>query len=114
MLICPKCKSEYDEGYTVCSDCGGQLIEQPEIKDEITHEKQDLKIFQFIIGILIILFSTMISYKLTSMYFLENGDGQYIMDQYMWMLNSYQYSFLIIGIIICLPCAICWCKSSKK
>ncbi|MBU3145412.1 hypothetical protein [Clostridium sp. CF012] len=114
MLICPKCKIEYREGYTVCSDCGDQLIEQPEIKDETINKKQDLKIFQFVIGILIILFSAIMSHKLTSMYFLPNGDGQYNMDEFFWMLNAYHYSFLIIGIIICLPCAICWCKSSKK
>ena len=114
MLICPKCKTEYREGYTVCSDCGDQLIEQPEIKDEITREKQDLKIFQFIIGILTILFSTIISHKLTSMYFLPNGNGEYNMEQFLWMLNAYHYSFLLIGIIICLPCIICCFKSNIK
>ncbi|MBZ9689009.1 hypothetical protein G9F72_022185 [Clostridium estertheticum] len=114
MLICPKCEAEYEEGYTVCSDCGGQLIEKPEVSEEIIKEKLDLKVFQFIIGILIILFSTIISFKLTSMYFLPNGYGEFSMEQFLWMQNAYHYSFLIIGIVICLPCIICWCKSNKK
>lgn len=28
MLICPKCKSEYQSGYTVCPDCKVKLVEQ--------------------------------------------------------------------------------------
>lgn len=27
MPWCPKCKNEYKEGYTVCADCGSQLVE---------------------------------------------------------------------------------------
>lgn len=27
-MICPKCKNEYREGFTVCADCGVALIEQ--------------------------------------------------------------------------------------
>lgn len=30
MLICPNCKYEYQDGYTVCSDCGCDLVEVPE------------------------------------------------------------------------------------
>ena len=33
MLICPKCKYEYEDGFSVCSDCGSQLIEKP-LEDE--------------------------------------------------------------------------------
>ena len=28
MPWCPKCKSEYREGFTVCADCGSQLVEE--------------------------------------------------------------------------------------
>jgi hypothetical protein len=34
MLICPKCKYEYEEGYRVCSDCGCDLVEVPEPDEE--------------------------------------------------------------------------------
>jgi hypothetical protein len=114
MLLCPKCKAEYQEGCTVCSDCGCELIEQPEVQKVIVQEKGELKIIQFIIGVLIILGSTMFSYKLTSMYFTSSGNGQYIMEEFIWMLKAYHYSFLLAGIIICLPCIIYWCKGKKK
>ena len=32
MPWCPKCKSEYREGFTVCADCGCQLVEKEQIK----------------------------------------------------------------------------------
>lgn len=28
MPWCPKCKSEYREGFTVCADCGGELVDE--------------------------------------------------------------------------------------
>ncbi|MFL0268976.1 putative signal transducing protein [Candidatus Clostridium radicumherbarum] len=27
-MFCPKCKSEYSEGYTTCADCGTKLVEE--------------------------------------------------------------------------------------
>ena len=38
MSWCPKCKNEYREGFTVCSDCGCDLVE--DLKD--CEEKQPL------------------------------------------------------------------------
>lgn len=37
MSWCPKCKCEYREGFTTCSDCGCELVEvlEPEKDDEI-------------------------------------------------------------------------------
>lgn len=34
MLICPKCKTEYRDGFLLCSDCGAQLIEKNEENEE--------------------------------------------------------------------------------
>jgi uncharacterized Zn finger protein (UPF0148 family) len=34
MPWCPKCKSEYREGFTVCADCGTPLVEEPEEDSE--------------------------------------------------------------------------------
>ena len=28
MPFCPNCRTEYDEGYTVCADCGARLVEK--------------------------------------------------------------------------------------
>ena len=36
MTFCPKCKSEYRDGFTKCSDCGSDLIEivnEPELSN---------------------------------------------------------------------------------
>lgn len=38
-MFCPKCKSEYREGFYKCSDCGADLVaEQPsELIEEVTY-----------------------------------------------------------------------------
>lgn len=41
MPWCPKCKSEYREGYTVCADCGCSLVEENQI--ELTVKKEELE-----------------------------------------------------------------------
>lgn len=33
-MICPRCKAEYREGYTECSDCGVDLVEAPQVAAE--------------------------------------------------------------------------------
>lgn len=66
MLICPKCKCEYQEGYTICNDCGCKLIEIPEVAEEDMLVKKDSKIngligkllifsVIFVIGIIILM-----------------------------------------------------------
>ena len=37
MSWCPKCKCEYREGFTICSDCGCELVEvlEPEKEEQI-------------------------------------------------------------------------------
>ncbi|MBZ9688509.1 hypothetical protein G9F72_019455 [Clostridium estertheticum] len=53
MLICPNCKSEYQEGYAICNDCECELIEKPEVDEEDMTVKKDSKISQFIGKLLI-------------------------------------------------------------
>ncbi|MEN6623698.1 MAG: DUF2007 domain-containing protein [Smithella sp.] len=40
-MYCPKCKSEYREGFFKCADCGAELIPElhPETQGEVSHEK---------------------------------------------------------------------------
>lgn len=68
MLICPKCKCEYENGYTICNDCECKLIEIPEVAVEDMLVKKYSTISQligkllifgavFIIGIIILMCS---------------------------------------------------------
>ncbi len=45
MLICPKCKTEYRDGFTTCADCGAPL-EEPVLENspqtESKHKKRDV------------------------------------------------------------------------
>ena len=53
MLICPKCKCEYQEGYTICNDCKCELIEIPEAAQEDNFSKKDSNIIKLIGKLLI-------------------------------------------------------------
>jgi hypothetical protein len=53
MLICPKCKSEYQKGYTICNDCECELIEIPEVVEADMLVKKILKTNQLIVKLLV-------------------------------------------------------------
>lgn len=36
-MFCPKCRSEYSEGYTTCSDCGSRLVEELPEEEEFEY-----------------------------------------------------------------------------
>lgn len=36
MPWCPKCKSEYREGFTVCADCGSRLVEEKQSENTVS------------------------------------------------------------------------------
>lgn len=112
MLICPVCKSEYQEGYKVCSDCKSELIEIPDVIKKTKPAKEEAKrqsiigmlaTTLFVIGLLLILYSPTISYQFTIDYFIPNGNGTYNPDYLIWMLKASHTSFLLAGSIICLP-----------
>ncbi len=58
MLICPKCKSEYQEGYHICSDCKCDLIEIPDPIKRETIKSANMK--KIIIGIVLLISSILI------------------------------------------------------
>jgi hypothetical protein len=59
MLICPKCKSEYQEGCKICSDCKCDLIEISDPKENNKNIKTTNSI-NVIIGIAILISSILL------------------------------------------------------
>ncbi|MGH4140623.1 hypothetical protein [Clostridium sp.] len=52
MSWCPKCKCEYREGFTTCSDCGCELVEVLEsTKDETIGENNENDTVVFLISV---------------------------------------------------------------
>lgn len=47
MPYCPKCDMEFIDGITVCSDCGGPLVESKEIADAMKKQEQEAKLAKF-------------------------------------------------------------------
>ncbi len=43
MPYCPKCDMEFVEGVTVCSDCGGPLVESEEVYKKMKQEEDSFK-----------------------------------------------------------------------
>ena len=41
MPYCPKCDMEFVEGMTVCTDCGGPLVESKEVADALKREEKE-------------------------------------------------------------------------
>ncbi len=42
MPWCPKCKTEYESGYTVCSDCGSELVKELPEEKPVEYDTQAL------------------------------------------------------------------------
>ena len=40
MPWCPKCKTEYREGFTVCADCGSELVKEQPVEERKTSRRE--------------------------------------------------------------------------
>ncbi len=59
MLICPKCKSEYQEGCIICSDCKCDLIEISDAKKK-SDDTNNANSKSTIIGIVLLISSSLL------------------------------------------------------
>ncbi|MCM0650188.1 DUF2007 domain-containing protein [Clostridium swellfunianum] len=41
-MFCPKCKSEYEDGYYICADCGTELVEEEKLPSNKEFEYVEL------------------------------------------------------------------------
>ena len=42
MPWCPKCKTEYREGFTVCADCGSELVKEQPVEERKTSRREEI------------------------------------------------------------------------
>lgn len=60
MLICPQCKSEYQKGYQICSDCKCGLIEISDPEEKTHNINKTPSIHNITIGITFLISSSLI------------------------------------------------------
>ena len=112
MLICPKCKCEYREGYTICNSCECELIEIPKVVEEDMLVKEKLKTSQligkllifsvvFVIGIIILMSSIKLGDNEISNIMKANG-GSMDTNKYLIYLEQSIINYRIIGSILSL------------
>lgn len=112
MLICPKCKCEYQEGFRICKECECELIELPEVAEENMLVEKDTKTTQligklfifgavFVIGIIIIMSSINLGDNEISNIMKAHG-GSMDTNQYIIYLEQSIIKYRIVGSIISL------------
>jgi hypothetical protein len=112
MLICPKCKCEYQEGYTICSDCKCALVDLPEVSEKNMPVEKDLKknrvigkllIFGavFVLGIIILISSINLGdYEMSNI--MKAHGGSMDTNQYIIYLEQSIIKYRTVGSILSL------------
>lgn len=112
MLICPKCKCEYQEGNTICNDCKCELIELAEVTEKNMIADKDLKKnlligklltfgAVFAIGIIILINSLNLGDNEISKIMKVHG-GSMDTNQYIIYLEQSIINYKIVGSILSL------------
>jgi hypothetical protein len=107
MLICPKCKCEYQEGYTVCSDCECELVDEPKTDDEDMPNNKDSKVSGkllifgavFIIGIIILVSSISLA-DIEISNIMEAHGGSIDTNKYIIYLEQSVIKYRVLGAIL--------------
>ncbi|AEY65462.1 hypothetical protein [Clostridium sp. BNL1100] len=76
-MICPKCKVEYENGYTQCSDCHIDLVEQADLPQHVYRISQTgLSMIKFGIALLFVcMFELMTVITLNDAYIIQRTYG---------------------------------------
>jgi hypothetical protein len=110
MLICPKCKCEYQVGYTVCSDCECELINVPEVDYEDRAVNKQSKIIGltgkllifgavFAIGIIILMISiNLADIEMTKI--MDAHGGSMDTNKYIIYLEQSVIKYRVLGSIL--------------
>ncbi|MFL0269364.1 hypothetical protein [Candidatus Clostridium radicumherbarum] len=112
MLICPKCKCEYQDGNTICNDCKCELIELAEATEKNMLIEKDLKKnlligklltfgIVFAIGIIILINSLNLGDNEMSNIMKAHG-GSMDTNQYIIYLEQSIINYKIVGSILSL------------
>lgn len=101
MMICPKCKTEYVDGYSKCSDCGEALIEYDEPAKEIKQiSEKGIKLIRYGISLLFItifeIITVIITYDFYWTYKLSHGGVSGTAISY---VNSMIWFLIVIEIV---------------
>ena len=91
-VICPKCKIEYQQGYTTCADCGTDLVEKEERREDegsllrgfgkISAQKAISALFY--VGLLPVLITSIIAGRLVYMNSTYMKGVSYLQDGQKW------------------------------
>ena len=119
MLICPMCNIEYEDGTSVCSDCGTQLVEKPEQVYPYGKSKlvlhlttfgetsvKDMLTLLFYLGIIPLFLSTFLFSKhiyLTNKYFqnIQQGAQSFIVEvNNLPLAVTFGLMYFISGVLI--------------
>lgn len=112
-MFCPKCKSEFRDGFKVCSDCGVELVDQlptdkvqlskieyeEDIVIETTNKMAIIPLFTLVFIVGIILLDNCVKYGQNYMMKLMNG-GSMDTGQYLIYLEQSIDKYKIKGIVL--------------
>lgn len=107
-MICPKCKCEYEEGYTKCNDCGIDLVhfQEPLVPEKHISSK-GISLIKFAVNLLFLLafqfIFVIVAYEFYFVFRMStvgvSGNALEQVSAYIWALMVFEL-FIAVTIII--------------